>query len=110
MDRAGEKASSAQASAAQMTLAIAGVGVAVAAAIAGLRSFIDYVGQQTQQLVDLSDHAQLAGMSLKEFQETLFAARAAGVSDKNIFFFRDRQDLARPGAGRPAGDRARQAV
>jgi hypothetical protein len=99
MDRAGEKASSAQASAAQMTLAIAGVGVAVVAAIAGLRSFIDYVGQQTQQLVDLSDHAQLAGMPLKEFQETLFAARPAGVSDKDFFSGIDKisQDLVQAG-------------
>jgi hypothetical protein len=44
-------------SVAGMPLAIAGAGVAVVGAIAGLRSFVDYVGQQTQQLVDLSDHA-----------------------------------------------------
>jgi hypothetical protein len=85
MDRAGASAQSAGNSIVGMTLAVAGVGLAVAGAIAGLRSFFDYVGQQTQQLVDLEDHAQLAGMSLKEFQETLFAARAGGVSDKDFF-------------------------
>ncbi|BCA04203.1 phage tail tape measure protein [Bradyrhizobium diazoefficiens] len=85
MDQAGSSASSAQASAAQMTLAIAGVGIAVAGAIAGLRSFVNYVGEQTQQLVDLSDGAERAGMSVKEFQQTLYAARAAGLSDKDFF-------------------------
>ncbi|MCK1669441.1 phage tail tape measure protein [Bradyrhizobium sp. 153] len=85
MDRAGASAGSAQASAAQMTLAIAGVGVAVIAAVQGLRSFYDYVGRQTQELVDLADKADLAGMSMKELQESLFAARASGVSDKDFF-------------------------
>ncbi|WP_018456801.1 hypothetical protein [Bradyrhizobium sp. WSM4349] len=85
MDRAGTSASSAQASAAQMTLAIAGVGIAVIAALQGLRSFYDYVGRQTQELVDLSSKADLAGESVKEFQESLFAARASGVSDKDFF-------------------------
>jgi hypothetical protein len=85
MDRAGASAESSGNSILGMTLAIAGVGAAVVGALAGLRSFVDYVGQQTQQLVDLSDHAQLAGMSLKEFQETLYAARAGGVSDKDFF-------------------------
>ena len=85
MDRAAGSAESGTTSVLGMTLAIAGVGVAVAGALAGARSFFDYVGQQTQQLVDLSDHAQLAGMSLREFQEALFAARAGGVSDKDFF-------------------------
>lgn len=85
MDRAGASAGSAQASVAQMTLAIAGVGIAVIAAVQGLRSFYDYVGRQTQELVDLADKADLAGMSMKEFQQSLFAARASGVSDKDFF-------------------------
>lgn len=85
MDRAGSSAAGAQVSASQMTLAIAGVGIAVAGAIAGLRSFIDYLGNQTQQLVDMADASARAGMSLKEFQETLYASRAAGVSDKEFF-------------------------
>ncbi|MGM4955696.1 phage tail tape measure protein [Bradyrhizobium barranii] len=85
MDRAGTSSRSAQASVAQMTLALAGVGVAVIAAVQGLRSFYDYVGRQTQELVDLADKAALAGVSLKEFQESLFAARASGVSDKDFF-------------------------
>lgn len=85
MDRAGASAGSAQASVAQMTLAIAGVGIAVIAAVQGLRSFYDYVGRQTQELVDMADKADLAGMSMKEFQQSLFAARASGVSDKDFF-------------------------
>lgn len=85
MDRAAVSAGSAQASAAQMTLALAGVGIAVVAAVQGLRSFYDYVGRQTQELVDISDKAALAGVSVKEFQEALFAARASGVSDKDFF-------------------------
>src|SRR4051812_1890313 len=85
MDRAGNQAGSAQASVAQMTLAVAGVGIAVVGAIAGLRAFVDYVGQQSQQLVDLSDRAERAGMAVGELQQALFAARAAGVSDKDFF-------------------------
>jgi hypothetical protein len=85
MDRAGASADSGMSSVAGMTLAIAGVGAGAVAAIAGLRSFVDYVGQQSQQLVYRSDHAALAGMSVKELQETLFAARSAGVSDKDFF-------------------------
>lgn len=85
MDRTGASAGSAQASVAQMTLALAGVGIAVIAAVQGLRSFYDYVGRQTQELVDIADKAALAGVSVKEFQETLFAARASGVSDKDFF-------------------------
>src|ERR1700750_3227895 len=84
MDRAAGAAESGTSSVLGMTLAIAGVGAAVVGALAGLRSFVDYVGQQTQQLVDLSDHAQLGGLSLKGVQETLYAARA-GVSDKDFF-------------------------
>jgi hypothetical protein len=85
MDRAGDKAQSAQSSVAQMTLAIAGVGVAVIGSLAALRGFVDYVGQQTQQLVDLADRADRAGMSVTELQQSLFAARSAGVSDKDFF-------------------------
>jgi adenosyl cobinamide kinase/adenosyl cobinamide phosphate guanylyltransferase len=91
MDRAGDKAQSAQSSVAQMTLAIAGVGVAVIGSLAALRGFVDYVGQQTQQLVDLADRADRAGMSVTELQQSLFAARSAGVSDKD-FFAGHRQD------------------
>lgn len=85
MDRAGDKAGSAQSSVAQMTLAIAGVGVAVVGSLAALRGFVDYVGQQTQQLVDLADRADRAGMSVTELQQSLFAARSAGMSDKDFF-------------------------
>lgn len=99
MDRAGEKANSAQSSVAQMTLAIAGVGIAVIGSLAALRGFVDYVGQQTQQLVDLSDRADRAGMSVTELQQSLFAARSAGVSDKDFFSGIDRisTDLAQAG-------------
>jgi hypothetical protein len=99
MGRAGDAAQSGGNSVVGMTLAIAGVSFAAVATVASLRSFVDYVGQQTQQLVDLSDHAQLAGMSLREFQETLYAARAGGVSDKDFFSGIDKisQDLVQAG-------------
>jgi hypothetical protein len=71
-------------SVADMSLAIAGVGAATIAAIAGLRSFVDYVGNQSQALVDMANHAQLAGMSVTQFQQTLYAAMASGISDKDF--------------------------
>ncbi|BAL77027.1 phage tail tape measure protein [Bradyrhizobium cosmicum] len=99
MDNAGGKAQSAQASVTQMTLAIAGVGIAVVGALTALRGFVDYVGNQTQQLVDLSDRAERAGMSVGELQQALFAARAGGVSDKDFFSGIDKisDDLTRAG-------------
>ena len=60
---------------------IAGASVASIAAVAALRGFIDYVGQQNQALVDLGRHAELAGMNTREFQQTLFAARAAELTE-----------------------------
>jgi hypothetical protein len=50
-----------------MSLAIAGVSVASIAALAGLRAFVDYVGNQTQSLADMANRAQLAGISVREF-------------------------------------------
>lgn len=85
MDQSADSAQKGVASVQSYVLAVAGVGIGVAAAIASLRGFYDYVGQQSQQLVDLADHAELAGMSVKEFQQTLYAARASGVSDKDFF-------------------------
>lgn len=101
MDKAEGSAKSATSSVAGMTLAIAGVGVAVIGAIAGLRSFIDYVGNQTQALVDMDEHAKLAGFSMKEFQETLFAARAKGLTEKDFVGGLDRiaADLTAAGRG-----------
>lgn len=90
MDKAADASERGIGSAQSAALAIAGVGVAALAAIAGLRSFIDMVGKQTQVLVDLEDRAQLAGMSVKEFQETLFAAQSAGVKEKDFYSGLDR--------------------
>ncbi|CAL77418.1 hypothetical protein BRADO3641 [Bradyrhizobium sp. ORS 278] len=84
MDRASDAAEKGVSSAGSMSLAIAGVSAASIAAVAGLRSLFDYVGRQSQELVDLQDHAELAGMSLKEFQEDLYAARSKGLTEKDF--------------------------
>jgi hypothetical protein len=84
-----------------MSVAIAGVGVAVVGVVAGLRAFIDYVGAQSQALVDYSDHAALAGVSTREFQQTLFAARSMGLTDKDFVSGLDKitADLTAAGQG-----------
>lgn len=84
MDRAGGSAERGQASLVGMSVALGGVSVASIAAIAGMRSFVDYVGQQSQALVDVARHAELAGISAHDFQATLFAARAAGLTEKDF--------------------------
>lgn len=84
MDKAGASAQQGINSAAGLTLAIAGVGVAFIGALAGLRSFFDYVGQQNKQLIDIAENARNAGMSAREFQETLFAARSKGLTEKDF--------------------------
>lgn len=84
MGNAKAAADSSTSSAASMSLAIAGVGVAFVGGLTALRGFVDYVGGVNQQLVSMADSANLAGMSTKEFQETLFAAKSTGVSDKDF--------------------------
>lgn len=71
-------------SAQQVGLAVAGVGIAFVGVLAALRGFIDYVGSTNKELVDLAANAANAGMTTKTFQETLFAAKAAGLSDKDF--------------------------
>lgn len=90
MDKASGSAQQGISSAAGLTLAIAGVGVAFVGALTGLRSFYDYVGKQSQVLADMSDHAELAGISVKEFQQNLFAAMSKGVSEKDFISGFDR--------------------
>ena len=84
MGRAGGSAEKSTISVQQLSLAVAGVGVAVAGAIVGLRGFVDYVGNQSQALVDMAEHARLAGISTREFQQTLFAARSSGLTEKDF--------------------------
>src|SRR3954451_24797398 len=84
MDRVADSAGKGLSSLQSVGLAIAGVSVSAVGAIAGLRGFVDYVGQQTQSLVDLEDHATLAGVSVREFQEDLFAARSKGLAEKDF--------------------------
>ena len=99
MDKAADASERGVGSAQSAALAIAGVGVAALAAIAGLRSFYDAVGKQTQILVDLEERADLAGMSVKELQQTLFAAMSAGVKEKDFFSGLDKisDDLTQAG-------------
>lgn len=84
MGRAGGSAEKSTISVQQLSLAVAGVGVAVAGAIVGLRGFVDYVGNQSQALVDMAEHARLAGISTREFQQTLFAARSSGLTERDF--------------------------
>src|SRR5262249_2010705 len=67
-----------------LALGLGGFGAATIGAIAGMRAFVDYAGQQSQALTDLSDHAAIASMSTKEFQETLFAAMSKGISEQDF--------------------------
>ncbi|MEY9466285.1 hypothetical protein ABH973_006698 [Bradyrhizobium ottawaense] len=99
MDKAADASEKGVSSAQSAALAIAGVGLAAVAAIAGLRSFYDAVGKQTQILVDLEERAQLAGMSVKELQQTLFAAMSGGVKEKDFFSGLDKisDDLTQAG-------------
>jgi hypothetical protein len=84
MDKASASAQQGIDSAAGMTLAIAGVGAAFVGALVGLRSFFDYVGQQNKLLVDIEENARSAGMTMRDFQETLFAARSKGLTEKDF--------------------------
>ncbi|MES2030838.1 MAG: phage tail tape measure protein [Pseudomonadota bacterium] len=84
MDQAKSSADSGMSSAQGMALAIAGVGVAFVASLAALRGFVDYVGTANKQLIDIAENATTANMSTKEFQQTLFAARSSGVSEKDF--------------------------
>jgi hypothetical protein len=84
MDKASSSAQSGTSSVAGMSLAVAGVGIAVVGALAGLKTFYDYVGTTNKQLIDIAENADNAGMSAKQFQQSLFAARAAGLSEKDF--------------------------
>lgn len=101
MDGAAQAAGRATSSAASVALSIAGVGVAAVGMVAGLRAFIDYTGQQSQALVDLANHAAIAGVSTKEFQQIIFAARSQGVTEKDFVSGLDKisADLQQAGQG-----------
>lgn len=90
MDRVAGSSEKGMTSATGVALAIAGVGVAVVGAMAGLRGFYDYVGSQNKLLVDMANNAELAGLSTREFQQTLYAARTAGISEKDFVSGLDR--------------------
>lgn len=100
-DQFSESMGKAGSAAATTVLQVAGVGVAVAGMLVGLRSFIDYVGNTNKQLIDLNDNAKLAGMSTREFQQTLFAARTAGLTEKDFVSGLDKigQDLTQASRG-----------
>lgn len=89
------------ASASTVALQVAGISFAVAAALTGLRSFVDYVGGVNKQLIDLDRNAVAAGMSTREFQQSLFAARAAGLTEKDFVAGLDKitQDLVQASRG-----------
>ncbi len=91
-------------SAQQTILAVAGVSVAVVGIMAGLRSFVDYVGGVNKQLIDLDRNAVAAGMSTREFQQTLFAARVAGLTEKDFVSGLDRIGIDLVQASRGASE------
>lgn len=83
-----------------MAVAVAaGVAGAVAAA-AGLRAFVDQIGKVNKIFVDLDDAASRAGLSLKEMQQQLYAARTSGVSEKDFISGLDKIGSLLSDAGR----------
>ena len=104
MDRANSSAKDGSSSVAGLTLAVAGVGVAFVGSLAALRGFVDFVGNTNKQLVDLGTNAANAGMSTKQFQETLFAAKSAGLSDKDFVSGLDKIGADLTAASRGATD------
>lgn len=104
MDNASSSAQKGVGSVASLTLAVAGVGVAFVGSLAALRGFVDYVGATNKELVDLATNAANAGMSTKSFQETLFAAKASGLSDKDFIAGLDRIGADLTAASRGATD------
>ena len=104
MDRANSSAKDGTTSVASLTLAVAGVGVAFVGSLAALRGFVDFVGNTNKQLVDLATNAANAGMNTKQFQETLFAAKSAGLSDKDFVAGLDKIGADLTAASRGATD------
>src|SRR5579871_6176749 len=84
-----------------MAASMAGVGLAAAGALGGVKAFVDFVGQQSQALADLAEHADIAAMSAQEFQKTMYAAMSEGVSDKDFTSGMDKiaADLVAAGQG-----------
>jgi hypothetical protein len=77
--------------------------------VAGLRAFIDYVGNTNKQLVDIADNAAAAGLSTREFRATAFCRPCVGP-DRKGFCFRPRQDRRGSDRGQPRRYRFRPAV
>ncbi|SHJ69922.1 hypothetical protein SAMN05444159_1261 [Bradyrhizobium lablabi] len=104
MDRAGNSAKQGVGSVTGLTLAVAGVGVGFVGALAALRGFIDYVGNTNKELIDLATNAANAGMTTKSFQETLFAAKSSGLTDKDFISGLDKIGSDLTAASRGATD------
>jgi hypothetical protein len=85
----------------QLVLSVAGVGVAFIATLASLKAFVDYTGTLNKQFVDIQEGAARAGISTREFQEILFAARTKGVTEKDFVAGLDKitDDLTAAGRG-----------
>src|SRR5712672_2554056 len=58
----------------EMATSVVGVGAAIGGSLAAMRAFIDLVGEQADKLAQLSEHAGIASMSAREFQQTMYAA------------------------------------
>jgi hypothetical protein len=84
IDNTSSKAEDSQSLWVSMATGIVGVGAAAVGAVVGIKEFINFVGEQSAALADLSEHADIAAMSAKEFQETMFAAMSKGVSESDF--------------------------
>ncbi|MBB5053060.1 hypothetical protein HNQ36_003051 [Afipia massiliensis] len=63
---------------------IATAGLGIGAALGSLRVFIDQIGGINKQFLEVGEGARNASMSIREFQETLYAAKTRGLSDKDF--------------------------
>ncbi|WFU23161.1 hypothetical protein QA649_34535 [Bradyrhizobium sp. CB1717] len=66
VDETARKASEADSLFNSYTMTIGGVSLATVAAVTSMRAFVDFAGGQSQALVDIAEHAELASMSTKE--------------------------------------------
>lgn len=104
MEKANSSAEQGLGTIASLSLAVAGAGAAFIGSLAALHGFVDYVGGVNAQLIAIATNAENAGMSTKDFQETLFAAKSAGLSDKDFVSGLDKISADLTAAGRSVTD------
>lgn len=63
---------------------IVAAGIGIGAALGSLRLFVDQIGGLNKQFTDSYEAARSATMSVREFQETLYAGRSKGLTEKDF--------------------------